>query len=165
MNRTIKFRGQDYQRHWHYGSLVIYNDGTFAIAENDPTWTDDGYHNDDFALIKIRQETVGESTGLLDKNGKEIYEGDIIGLPETDSNGVKFKNRFARVVEWINDGFFLIDIEKRCGEVRKYGDRLALEISLNSGYAGIARCLDKYDYAIIGNIHDNPELLKKGGEI
>lgn len=94
---------------------------------------------------------------MLDCKGNEIYEGDILGLPETDSNGVQFRNRFARVVEWINDGFFLIDREERCGEVRKYGDRLALEISLNSNYSGIAKCLEEYgNYAVIGNIHDNP---------
>ena len=76
--RTLKFRGQDYQRHWHYGSHVVFNDGSVAIAENDPTWTDDGYHNDDFDIIKVRLETVGQFIEKIDKSKQEIYDGDIV---------------------------------------------------------------------------------------
>lgn len=152
--RTIKFRGKivkdstcKHHNDWTYGDLNIV-DERITI--------DNGMY-----YAEVKEETVGQFTGLLDCKGNEIYEGDILGLPETDSNGVQFRNRFARVVEWINDGFFLIDREERCGEVRKYGDRLALEISLKSKYAGIAKCLKEYgNYAVIGNVYDNPELIK-----
>ena len=75
----------------------------------------------------------------------------------------KYKNRYVRVVEWVNDGFFLVDNCMMGGEVRKYGDRLALEISLKSEYAGIARCFEErgLDYTVIGNIYDNPELFRR----
>lgn len=139
MNRTIKFRGQDYQRHWHYGSLVIYNNGTFAIAENDPTWTDDGYHNDAFDLIKVRQETVGESTGLFDKNGKEVYEGDIL------SNSRQF-------------GEIVFDEEKAAFKVKIIGGSKGW---IKGSVIDIHLFKSDYDINIIGNIHDNPELLKE----
>lgn len=85
--RERKFRGKDNQGQWHYGSLVIYNDGTFAIAENDQTWTDDGYHNNEFELIKVRPETVGQYIGITDTSTppKEIYDGDII----ESKNGIR----------------------------------------------------------------------------
>ena len=149
--RTIKFRGKTKDGEWIYGYYLpsIYEDVDIITVLEDFNLNQKNY-----AVLK---ETVGQFTGLTDCKGNEIYEGDILGLPETDSNGVQFKNRFARIVEWINDGFFLIDREERCGEVRKYGDRLALEISLNSNYSGIAKCLEEYGkYAVIGNIHDNP---------
>lgn len=81
MEREIKFRGQDENGVWHYGGIIYYNDGRVAITENDPTWTDDGFHNDEFDVIFVKPETVGQFTGLTDKNGKEIYEGDIVGNP------------------------------------------------------------------------------------
>ena len=149
--RTIKYRGKTKDGEWVYGYYLpsIYEDVDIITVLEDFNLNQKNY-----AVLK---ETVGQFTGLLDCKGNEIYEGDILGLPETDSNGIQFRNRFARVVEWINDGFFLIDREERCGEVRKYGDRLALEISLNSNYSGIAKCLEEYgNYAVIGNIHDNP---------
>lgn len=152
--RTIKYRGKTKDGEWVYGYYLpsIYEDvDIITVLENF------NLNQKNYAVLK---ETVGQFTGLLDCKGNEIYEGDILGLPETDSNGVQFRNRFARVVEWVNDGFFLIDRVERCGEVRKYGDRLALEISLNSNYSGIAKCLEKYgNYAVIGNIHDNIKLI------
>lgn len=150
MNREIEFRGiVDFTGKWVFGSLHKNEDGDLFIL------TDHG----DF---RVKPETVGQFTTHKDCKGNKIYEGDILGLPETDADGVQFKNRFVRVVEWVNDGFFLIDNVERCGEVRKYGDRLALEIALNSNYAGIASCLKKYgDYAVIGNIHDIEKTIEK----
>ena len=161
--RTIKFRGKcvadsKYAGQWVYGGYsepqedCKQNEGLITVYLGGSSTCK--YH--------VIPNTVGQFTGLHDKNGKEIYEGDIMGLPENDANGVKYKNRYTRVVEWVNDGFFLLDYCTMGGEVRKYGDRLALEISLKSNYDGIARCFQRrgLDYTVIGNIHDNPELLK-----
>ena len=136
---------------WEYGNLIQRPCGGHFIETGD------------MRLCPIQDFSFGQFTGLHDKNGKEIYEGDIMGLPENDANGVKYKNRYTRVVEWVNDGFFLLDYCKIGDEVRKYGDRLALEISLDSYYEGMARCFHDrgLDYTVIGNIHDNPELLKQ----
>jgi YopX protein len=75
---------------------------------------------------------IEQYTGLKDKNGKEIYEGDIL---END-NGPK-----SEVVFW--DGAFCLD----------FGNGLNHFNSLTNFAPGIAK-------AVIGNIHENPELLK-----
>lgn len=128
----IKFRGKDYQGKWHYGSLVIYNNGDFAIAENDPTWTDDGYHNEDFELIKIKPETAGQFTNQKDKNDKEVFVGDIA-----------------------TDGLSLYTVEfseESCSFVwHRHG-------SYNTYHF---KKTDTEEMEIIGNIHDNPELISK----
>lgn len=146
MERNIKFRGQDYQRHWHYGSFVMFNNGSYAIAENDPTWTDDGYHNDDFNLIKVRPDTVGQFSELTDNDNKEIYEGDIVEWQQYSFTGQK-TDTIKGVVYFDTD----------CGA---YGLRTELieDFSwLRIFYNGV----DLGDIKVIGNIHDNPELLKK----
>ena len=46
--RTIKFRGKDKEEKWHYGNFAITNCGETCILENDLTWTDDGFHTNEF---------------------------------------------------------------------------------------------------------------------
>lgn len=124
--REIKFRGRKPNEEWIYGDLVrseddILGDVTTCIF---PQKAYDSYDR-----YIVDANTVGQFTGLRDKNGKEIYEGDIL-----DFIGLKIEVRFVRGV------FALL-----CN-----GD-LDYEICGDCGTDLFAK--------VIGNIHDNPELL------
>ena len=103
------------------------------------------------ALIAVLPETIGEFTGLTDKNGKKIFEGDIIRLtPPKESNEIyvpTLRNpqevRILKVVFF--DGMFAVDMSKWL----KYGHgKVALQ------------AYETNRIEVIGNIFENPELLE-----
>ena len=86
---------------------------------------------------EVETETVGQFTGLYDRNGMEIYEGDII-----ISDEYKHTRHYVRYME--SEAMFVAMI---------IGSPL-------DEYCGIRQSwIDKFSKKIIGNIHDNPELL------
>ena len=127
--REIKFRGKRLENgKWIYGDLYHAGDIT-CICD----WSIRPNTVENFA---VDPATVGQYTGLQDMNGEDIWEDDIMCIPETDFN--------AEIVGRVlyEDGSYYI-------------------IPFNGGHLwGLYWSLRKHDAKLIGNIHDNPELLK-----
>jgi len=130
--REIMFRGKHkYNGEWVYGYLI----GNDVIV-GDIVEFNDEYFNTEF-WYKVDPQTVGQYTGLKDRNGQEIYEGDIL----ENEHGNKF---------FIH--YFIPDCKFMSVLVESYGNEDQYELD---------EYLDPWVYCeVIGNISDNPELLK-----
>ncbi len=132
--REIKFRGKDYTDKWRQGDLVQekWKQGKLIMIKKDKTaWS-------------ILEETVGQYTGLKDKNGKEIYEGDILKINDDIKRAYDLENNMY--IDFI-EGSFYLKAEKEI----KWSMLRCLPALVN--VEGNIRA------EVIGNIHDNPELL------
>ena len=129
--REIKFRGKRLMSEdWEYGNLIQRPCGGHFIETGD------------MRLCPIQDFSVGQFIGLHDKNNKEIYEGDIIR--SLDSKGkpiihaVEYDNNYAQFIV-VLAGYAKYDFG--CGGITQ-------------------KWINEFEKEVIGNIHDNPELLK-----
>ena len=93
---------------------------------------------------KVIPETVGQFTGLTDKNGKKVFEHDILQTFTVWADGTKEKAGIGVVQWWENDQCYVL--------TTKEGYHI-------DDFGNLGR--PEY-YEVIGNIHDTPELLKVG---
>lgn len=139
MKREIKFRGKTlHSDEWCFGGLVDYGDGEMEIQGFDVFR--EGV--DEWKEMSVTPGTVGQLTGIHDKNRKEVYEEDILRVCDG-------KRCFNIVVKWSKEAMAFM----AC-----YCDGNQFPLSWFSGLLS-----KTYEVEVIGNIHDNPELLK-GGE-
>ena len=146
MNREILFRGQHRRKgekvkldgtpvesKWVYGGICQFNEDRSIIYQTEP----------EFQKYSVYTDTVGQYTGLKDKNGRKIFEGDIIR--RFNRNGQEI---MSYVVKWYSDCCMFVldcidfDMEFDTDFTVFYGD----------------------EFEIVGNIHDNPELVRKDEE-
>ena len=126
-------------RAWDSAKKEMFKD-TFAITESGQ-------------VVVVEQESVAsspdyvfvdhlvimQSIGLRDKNGKEIFEGDVVQF-EDCSEASDFLYINTGIIEWCQGGFHVTN-----------RDSVLMEDLLDG---------DSLDVTIIGNIYDNPELLE-----
>lgn len=132
--RTIKFRGKaSHNGEWLYGDLINIHGEYHILGEDD--MREDGHHvtQDSDRPTWVEPDTIGQFTSLYDKNGNEIYEGDVLKAGDVELLEVRFvRGVFAFL--WNGN----------------------LDEEFPTSYP-------THQWAeVIGNIHDNPELLKGG---
>lgn len=157
--REILFRGKRLDNgDWVYGNFVM--DATELLQREreakDPVLLDGFIRRYDFSAQRIEtheveRETVGQYTGLKDKNGKRIFEGDVF-LDDSDElvgavifSGGCFRLEWRGIAgAWTESGF------DECGGYHKIVECESVDFWL------------LHEMEIAGNIHDNPELLEWG---
>ena len=147
--REVIFRGKRTDNgEWIEGYAAM-SGGTFIICDNGLTYGG-------FIVYEVIPETVGQYTGLTDKNGKKIFEGDILRgfeYPFCSNINGEF-NYFAEIV-WFDDSsaFGIYTFKNPKSNVR----------GISEGNTDYLEYFNADKWEVIGNIHDNPELMK-GGE-
>lgn len=150
MNRGIRFRGKRCSDgKWVYG---FYAESNYSWKGHKPhkSWiVSNAISNGGFFNIlgryAVKDNTIGQFTGLYDKNGKEVYEGDILKVECTDGSSIYKIVRFVpEKAAFCMANTFEIKDEGRWDIWSCVSQRGIKEI----------------EASVIGNIHDNPELLK-----
>ena len=151
--REILFRGKLANGKWAYGNLDIGYNGVCIIT---PDRTLLGCYG------QVDPETVGQYTGLVDKNGGKIFEGDIVKCKhyyddyDLTFEGHKIRNAYGKEIEKGSELYTYW----RNYEVRMGDGRWVIRNG-SDGHDVKQNYIQNHSVEVIGNIHDNPELVKE----
>lgn len=144
--RTILFRAKRIDGDWAIGDYLS-EDNERAMAGI--SWIlPKGEHEE----TQVYTSTVGQFTGRLDKNGKQIFEGDIV---KEDLDGAIAVIAFGDYASPFNSDQFTHNIGFYPKWEEKYRRHLRKDLGFYCIYGGVE---------VIGNVHDNPELWKEEKE-
>ena len=130
MEHTRKYRGKRQDNgEWLCGNLTVWSDGTASI-DKEPTEAS--------PLYAVVEETVGQGSTVLDKNGVEMYEGDIV------YGAAYWLERYKPAVVTFRNGSFGLLWHR--GDVEEFNPFTSM-------------C--NVEYEVVGNIYDNPELMEE----
>jgi len=124
--RDIEFRGKARSGKWVIGNLVISAPQKGSLSDRDYYI----FPIEEEGMYIVDPKTVGEYTGLKDKNGAKIFEGDIVKNQYESAGKIVFENVAFKIAKW------------SCGQ---FSDSI---------------CVWQSQIEVIGNIHDNPKLLE-----
>ena len=133
--REILFRGKDVCSRWFEGGYYENNTGKYIVTPA-------------FVGCLVDPETVGQYTGVTDKNGVKIFEGDIVKTHYANAQ----KSDFIEQVVFYNGKFCAYFSNQLCKQWANLYDGTEHLPQDKSVY------MDSVE--VIGNIHDNPELIE-----
>ena len=140
--RTIKFKAKTLMAgEWIVGDLVCANGKTFIKNEDEPDKV--------FPICKkVNPDTVCQFTGLLDKNGKEIYEGDVLRSDSYPFSSIQDNeiDNYYEIIGWSDEAasFCMVAAKNPKSSVRGVSDGIADGISQEK----------MQDFEVIGNVYD-----------
>ena len=154
--REILFRGKrTYNGKWVEGSLVVTSQGGAYIISTVEDKRDATVLVNQCSL-NVDPETVGQYTGLTDKNGKKIFEGDIVRATIERAERCQSPRIENGVIGYDCIGMIGLILYKD-----KNGENVWSDFFNELSLSGL---IEDYYFEIIGNIHDNPDILKGGGD-